>query len=324
MAFKTRDIHAFMLNLKTLSNENLLSQTLDLVKRERELAAQILWHLREIEARKLFASLGYSSLFEYAVKELRYSDGAAMRRINAMRLLREIPEVEDALKNGSLTISHLSSAQSFFRAEEKTETPTIYTSSEKQNLVLSLQGKSRREADKVFTCLSPEYLAQSLEKIKVVTETSSKLETVVDQRVLDKLERIRQLASHKLKSQSMAELIEFLADLGLEKLEVKKPKTITPPAEPEANLSKPDLVSSSRYIPVEMRRRLLDRAQHRCELVDAKSKHRCEAKRFLQVDHIVPLALGGKTNFENLRILCSTHNQWAATQYFGINKMQGH
>jgi hypothetical protein len=74
------------MNFKNISDQILLSTTRDLALREREMTTQILWHLREIESRRLFAALGYASLFAYAVKELHYSDGAAVRRVNAMRL----------------------------------------------------------------------------------------------------------------------------------------------------------------------------------------------------------------------------------------------
>ena len=41
--------------------------------------AVVLHHLREVERRFLFAELGYSSLFEYCISELKYSAGSAQR-----------------------------------------------------------------------------------------------------------------------------------------------------------------------------------------------------------------------------------------------------
>ena len=79
----------FLMNLKHIADENLLSQTKTLVAREGELVTQVLWHLRVVERSRLFAGIGYASLVEYAVKELGYSEASAMRRIGAMRLLRE-------------------------------------------------------------------------------------------------------------------------------------------------------------------------------------------------------------------------------------------
>ena len=43
-----------------------------LVQEERELLTSVLAHLREIERRRLFCDLGFSSLFSYAVEKLGY------------------------------------------------------------------------------------------------------------------------------------------------------------------------------------------------------------------------------------------------------------
>ena len=81
-----------MPEITELSDQALLSQTKLLVQKERSLHVQVLRHLREIEARQLYFSEGYASLFDYAVRGLGYSKGAAFRRIKAMRLCRDEPE----------------------------------------------------------------------------------------------------------------------------------------------------------------------------------------------------------------------------------------
>ena len=48
----------------------------------------------------------------------------------------------------------------------------------------------------------------------------------------------------------------------------------------------------------------------------------CDSTHFLEYDHIKPLTLGGKTTFENLRLLCRAHNQRAAIDKFGFHKMK--
>lgn len=90
------------MNLRNVSDQVLLEKTENLVKQERELLTQVLHHLREIESRRLFSSLGFKSLFDYAVKKLGYSADQAARRISAMRLLKEIPELEEKIESGAL------------------------------------------------------------------------------------------------------------------------------------------------------------------------------------------------------------------------------
>jgi hypothetical protein len=107
------------LSLKHLSNPELLTQTQALVHQERRLGVEILWHLREIESRRLYAERGYSSLHTYCVQELKYSDGAAHRRISAMRLLKDLPEVEEKIQSGALSLSTAATLQDFLRAEKR-------------------------------------------------------------------------------------------------------------------------------------------------------------------------------------------------------------
>ncbi|MGK5087199.1 hypothetical protein WDW86_06540 [Bdellovibrionota bacterium FG-2] len=57
------------MNIQTQSDENLLSQIKLLAAAERRLTTQVLELLREVERRRLYSGLGFSSLFEYAVKE---------------------------------------------------------------------------------------------------------------------------------------------------------------------------------------------------------------------------------------------------------------
>ena len=60
-----------------LSDRALLRQTSTLVRHERHLQGAIIDHLAEIEARRLYLRRGCSSLFDYAVRELGYSDAPA-------------------------------------------------------------------------------------------------------------------------------------------------------------------------------------------------------------------------------------------------------
>ena len=75
------------MNLRKLKDDELLASIQSEVQKERQTLIVILQHLREIEVRKLFSELGYPSLFDFAVSELKYSRGEAGRKIQAMRLL---------------------------------------------------------------------------------------------------------------------------------------------------------------------------------------------------------------------------------------------
>ena len=67
--------------------------------------------------------------------------------------------------------------------------------------------------------------------------------------------------------------------------------------------------SRSRYIPVAVHREVWRRDQGCCSYVDRHSGRRCGSRYRLEIDHIVPFALGGGTELSNLRLRCSAHHK---------------
>ena len=102
-----------------MTDNQLLSQTKNLVQKERQVNVLVLQHLQEIESRKLYLKRGFPSLFEYAIKELGYSHSAAYRRIKAMRLCRDIPQATSKIKTGNLNLTTASQLQTFFEKKKR-------------------------------------------------------------------------------------------------------------------------------------------------------------------------------------------------------------
>ena len=105
--------------LAVLPDQVLLEQTRMLARHEQALQLSVLDHLREIDARRLYLRLGYSSLFDYTVRELHYTEAAAWRRIKAMRLCRETRGVRERLQDGSLNLSNAALLQKSFERWER-------------------------------------------------------------------------------------------------------------------------------------------------------------------------------------------------------------
>lgn len=248
------------MKLNSLSDSSLLEQTKTLVAEERNLTTQVLWHFAEIQKRRLYAQQGYGSLFEYAVKVLGYSEAAAGRRIAAMRLLVQVPEVEESVKSGALNLSTLSSVHHFLKEKES---PTSHA--EKLELLQSLEGKSRRECEKQLASLCP--AAPPAERERVISPELTEIRFVADEALMEKLQKIRELDAHVQADPSYLELFHRMADLALKKLdpEQKKPRTAvaaTPPAELEnaTTLDSPRQ-SDSRIIAVAVKRAVRERDQ---------------------------------------------------------------
>jgi hypothetical protein len=319
-----------MRKLHYLSDSELLAKTHDCVREERRAVTELLWHLREVESRRLFAARGFSSLFEYTVKELGYSEGAAYRRVNAMRALKDVPQFEQALSEGRLSLSTLSSVQNHCRVEKASVEV-------KADLVEQVLGKSQRETDHLLATLAPQTFIK--EKTRPLDNELTELRIALTKDQMAVLEKARAKFSHRAKN--WAELLEILASdavkdpkprkLVVAKFESKVAAKVTPTvaAKGAATVAATHSPTSaqklrSRYIPRAIKRDHFARSGHRCEFVDPTSTRRCEATHFLELDHVKPLALGGTTTRENLRVLCRTHNQWHAFQSFGHEKMQKH
>jgi hypothetical protein len=74
---------------------------------ERRVQADFLVHLETFDRRRGYLDAGYSSLWEFCQRALHLREGAAGRRIAAMRVLRRFPALEGALREGKLCLSTL-------------------------------------------------------------------------------------------------------------------------------------------------------------------------------------------------------------------------
>ena len=102
-----------------LADQQLLDQTRRLVANKRTLEVHILDHLAEIDRRGLALRRGFSSLFDYAVRELGFSDAAAQRRILTMRLARRHEWVRAELQSGDLNLTSAAQLETAFAAAER-------------------------------------------------------------------------------------------------------------------------------------------------------------------------------------------------------------
>ena len=108
-----------MNTVATLPDYLLLSQTRQLARHEQALQILVLDHLCEIQARQLYLTRGYGSLFDYAVRELGYTAAAAWRRIKAMRLSTQIGVAGELLRDGSLALSNAAQLQNLFERSDR-------------------------------------------------------------------------------------------------------------------------------------------------------------------------------------------------------------
>ena len=66
---------------------------------------------------------------------------------------------------------------------------------------------------------------------------------------------------------------------------------------------------SGRAIPAAVKREVWQRDGGRCRYVDPHTGRRCTSRHLLQIDHVLPYALGGGSDPGNLRLLCHAHHR---------------
>ena len=89
-------------SLTDLTDGALLSGLKTNVARERDALADVLAHIAEVEARKLYVQAGYGSMHDYCVHELHFSKDAANKRIHAARASLKFPEILERVAEGAL------------------------------------------------------------------------------------------------------------------------------------------------------------------------------------------------------------------------------
>ena len=80
----------------------------------------------------------------------------------------------------------------------------------------------------------------------------------------------------------------------------KSTRAGTPTAEPCA---------AARAIPAAVRRQVWQRDGGRCSYFDRQTGRRCNSRHLIEIDHILPHALGGGADPGNLRLLCHAHHR---------------
>lgn len=225
-----------------------------------------------------------SSLFDYCVRELGYSEGAAQRRIVAARMLTEIPEIEKKIATGSLTLSNISQVNQFYR-----ET----TTAEKREALASIEGMTKKACEKKLFELTgkEEIVAESEQR---VSKDKVKVAYVLNDETMELLKKLKGLLGGNLE---MDQLLQYALKAGIAKVEKDKFKQ----TESVRKVLSPAKVS--RVITASVKRDVYRR--------DRKCVN-CGSVYNLNFDHAKAYALGGDANTGNIRLLCFNCNQRAS------------
>jgi hypothetical protein len=121
-----------------LSDGALIAEVTRCARDERRATAQLVAHLAELDARRLYLGAGKSSLFAYCRDVLGLSDDAAYNRVEAARACRLFPEVLGQLVDGSLTVTSVRLLARHLNAENHRE------------LLAAASRRSKREVEELI------------------------------------------------------------------------------------------------------------------------------------------------------------------------------
>jgi 5-methylcytosine-specific restriction endonuclease McrA len=316
--------------LETMSDREVVERLEELLREERRLTAAVLVHLGEVEARRLYLPAACSSMFVYCTRVLGMSEDQALKRIQAARAMRRFPAVAAAVEEGSLHLSGVVRLAPHLTADNV------------ESLVAEASGKSKAEIEILLARLAPrpdapERLVRVAEQGELVPEPPPRevapvarlasagkvaplaperfaLQVTIGEATQQKLLRAQALLRHQVPSGDLADVLDRALDALLDKVErTKFGKTVAP--------RKAKTSRAKRTVPRAVRRTVAARDGARCSFV-AEDGRRCEETGFLELDHVVPVAKGGRATAEGVRLLCRPHNQFEAERILGRDAVE--
>jgi hypothetical protein len=275
-----------------------------LVREEKRVKNELIEIMSLALAQESWLEFGYSSLFDWLTRGYGYPPGTAMRRIEAARLLRVVPEAKAKLDTGELSLTAMSKVQNAIQAQEKMGSVAL---EKKVEALKAVEGLAVDKLERKLVELFPASGEKAKREVHRVTGDGSVRHAMnLSEKATADLKRAKEVLSHKFPNASDAEIIAYALEFLLEK---KDPLRL-----PAASKVEPTSL-------VKRARPVLQKAQGECAYRDPRTGVKCTSRYQIQLDHIKPRALGGTGTPENLRALCRQHNLFAAERALGKAKM---
>jgi hypothetical protein len=326
------------LTASRLSDAALVAEVTRLARREREATADLIAHLAELDARRLYLGAGFPSLFTYCVEVLQLSEHETYNRIEAARAVRKCPAILERLGRGALNLTSV-----------RLLAPHL-TDEDGERLVVEACGKSKREVEELVARRFPRPATpESIRKLPAPRQaTPAAIERVTEilscppdapvpaaplpakaRQVLtplaadryeirftapagtcEKLRRAKDLLRHTVPSGDTAEIIDRALSALLEQIVRNKLAMTTRQGVAGGT------AEGSRHIPAQVKRAVWLRDGERCAFV-GQGGRRCAARGFLEFHHVKPYAVGGPPTVGNIQLRCRSHNAYEAELFYG-------
>jgi hypothetical protein len=133
-----------VLNPNEREHMNIITRLKNLRHREHESTVEIIESLVQCNREKAYLEHGCSTLWDFLVREMNYSNAAASRRYKAMKCAERFPQVIGMLRTHKLSLSTLAHTESL-----------LGEVNDPKDLLDRLAGKSHREVEQIVALERP-------------------------------------------------------------------------------------------------------------------------------------------------------------------------
>ena len=346
---------SLMLNptsLDSVTDDTLLCQFGDLVRQDREGSAQLLRLIEAIDLRKLWARLGYPSMFCFLVDRYHMSESTAAKRIGAARAARRFPILFAMVQSGEIHLSGIHKLKTHLTRENH------------EQVLADAKHKTIRQIEEIVARLAPRPdVPTTLRALPNRTNAPStfaapppaspvpapvdslsaaapaplparrdpdpaplspgryRLQLTISQATRDKFNELRDLLAHQIPNGDPAAIVERALDALLKQVRQSKTGVTDRPRSHKPTASARHFAAAGRSrIKAAVRREVWPRDDGRCGFV-GEDGHRCNETRGLEFAHVQPWAKGGADTPNNLGLRCITHNAFEAERDYGTGFM---
>jgi hypothetical protein len=322
-------------SLSHLSNQELLRALAAIVAKDRDITAELIAHIAEVDDRRLYAQEGFPSMFAYCVRVLHASEDEAFKRIRAARTARQFPAILEAVADGRMHMTGVVFLAPYLTAENADELLAAASHKTKAEIEWMLAERFPRpdlpervevlapssalgepvlsaHVTELPKSLVPEPVGCFGPRARMIPLSAERvaLQTTIATAAYENLRYAQALLGHDL-----AGVIERASELIVREAEKQKFAASSRPHSDRHGSS-----ADPRRIPAAVKRAVWLRDRGQCGFV-SEAGQRCPATTRLEFDHVDPVARGGEATVENLRVRCRTHNQFEAECVFGAGFM---
>lgn len=333
-----------------LRDDELESRLIRLAGIERKALVLLLAHLGEFDDRRLYSDRGHPSLFAYCLQDLGYSEQGAYKRIQAARAARAHPEILQRLADGELTMTAVVILAPHLREDNASELLSAARGRRTRDVeALAARLAPRPDCPDMIRALRapapapaptpdpapaptpppgpaapPAPAVEEINSRQPATRLSvGVIEPLSAERHLfrftgsselrAKYERVKNLLLASRRARTMEAVVEAGIDALLDRLD---PERRIARRKAKAD-RRSDRRKRSRKVSLTLHDEVWARDGRRCMFIGSDGC-RCAATTGLEIDHIRPYALGGRSDDPaNLRLMCRAHNQLLARRVFG-------